>query len=50
VLVKGGDYKAEDIVGADIVKAKGGEVVTIDFVKGYSTSGLIEKLQNPSSE
>jgi rfaE bifunctional protein nucleotidyltransferase chain/domain len=50
VLVKGGDYKVEDIVGADIVKAKGGEVVTIDFVEGYSTSKLIEKLRNTSSE
>lgn len=45
VLVKGGDYKVEEIVGADVVKAYGGEVVTIDFLKGYSTSGLIEKLQ-----
>jgi rfaE bifunctional protein nucleotidyltransferase chain/domain len=50
LLVKGGDYKVEDIVGADIVKGKGGEVVTIDFVEGYSTSRLIEKLQNKSSE
>ena len=50
VLVKGGDYKVEDIVGADVVKSNGGEVVTIDFVDGYSTSGLIDKLQNTSSE
>jgi rfaE bifunctional protein nucleotidyltransferase chain/domain len=45
VLVKGGDYLAEDIVGYDIIKAKGGEVVTIDFLEGYSTSSLIEKLK-----
>ncbi len=45
VLVKGGDYKVEDIIGADVVKANGGEVITIDFLEGYSTSGLIEKLQ-----
>lgn len=44
VLVKGSDYKAEDIVGYDIVKAKGGEIVTIDFLEGYSTTGIIEKL------
>ncbi|MBW6478413.1 MAG: D-glycero-beta-D-manno-heptose 1-phosphate adenylyltransferase [Bacteroidales bacterium] len=44
VLVKGSDYRAEDIVGYDIVKAKGGEVVTIDFLEGYSTSAIIEKL------
>lgn len=42
VLVKGSDYKPEDIVGYDIVTAKGGEVKTIDFIPGYSTS-LIEK-------
>lgn len=41
VLVKGGDYKAEDIAGADIVIAHGGEVVIIPLVSGYSSSGLI---------
>jgi len=50
VLVKGGDYKVEEIVGADVVKGYGGEVVTIDFVEGYSTSGLIEKLQKTSTK
>ena len=45
VLVKGSDYNAEDIVGYDIVKAKGGEVVTIDFIEGYSTTSIIEKLK-----
>lgn len=45
VLVKGSDYKADEIVGYDIVKAKGGEVVTIDFIDGYSTSSIIEKLK-----
>ena len=44
VLVKGGDYKPEDIVGYDIVKESGGKVVTIDFVEGYSSTGIIEKL------
>ncbi len=44
VLVKGSDYRAEDIVGYDIVKAKGGQVVTIDFLEGYSTTGILEKL------
>ena len=42
ILVKGGDYKPEEIVGADIVNAKGGEVKVIDFLPGYSSS-LIEK-------
>lgn len=45
VLIKGSDYSIEDIVGYDIVKAKGGEVVTIDFVEGYSTTSIIEKLK-----
>lgn len=46
VLVKGDDYKAEDIVGYDIVTAKGGKVITIPMVKGFSTTGLIEKLKH----
>jgi rfaE bifunctional protein nucleotidyltransferase chain/domain len=45
VLVKGSDYKAEDVVGYDIVKAKGGEVITIDFVEGYSTSAIVDKIK-----
>jgi D-glycero-beta-D-manno-heptose 1-phosphate adenylyltransferase len=45
VLAKGDDYKPEDIVGYDIVKAKGGEVVTMPLVKGFSTTGIIEKIK-----
>lgn len=45
VLVKGGDWKPEQIVGADFVKANGGEVVVIDFVNGYSTTSTIEKIK-----
>ena len=45
VLVKGSDYKAEDIVGYDIVKAKGGEIVTIDFLEGYSTTSIENKIR-----
>lgn len=45
VLVKGSDYKAEDIVGYDIVTAKGGKVVTIQLVDGFSTTKLIEKMK-----
>jgi rfaE bifunctional protein nucleotidyltransferase chain/domain len=44
VLVKGADYKPQDIVGYDILTAKGGEIVTIDFVEGYSTTGIIKKM------
>jgi rfaE bifunctional protein nucleotidyltransferase chain/domain len=45
VLVKGNDYKAEDIVGYDIVTAKGGKVITIELVDGFSTTKLIEKMK-----
>jgi rfaE bifunctional protein nucleotidyltransferase chain/domain len=48
VLVKGSDYLAENIVGADVVKKGGGKVVTIDFVNGYSTSSVIEKIRKES--
>lgn len=44
ILVKGADYKVEDIVGYDIVKARGGEVVTIDLTQGYSTTSILSKL------
>jgi rfaE bifunctional protein nucleotidyltransferase chain/domain len=43
VLVKGADYAIEDIVGHEIVLKKGGEVSTINFLEGYSTSSIIEK-------
>lgn len=46
ILVKGSDYKAEDIVGYDIVKAKGGKVMTIQLVDGFSTTKLIEKMKS----
>jgi rfaE bifunctional protein nucleotidyltransferase chain/domain len=46
ILVKGSDYKEEDIVGYDIVKANGGSIKTLDFLEGYSTSSIIEKLKN----
>ena len=46
VLVKGSDYQAENIVGYDIVTAKGGEVKTIDFIDGFSTSLIVKKIKN----
>ena len=45
VLVKGKDYKAEDIVGYDIVVGKGGRVETIELVEGFSTTNTIEKMR-----
>ena len=44
VLVKGGDWKPEQIVGADVVLANGGEVRSLPFVEGYSTSKIEEKI------
>jgi len=43
ILVKGKDYDGKDIVGTDIVVARGGEVVTIELTRGYSTTHTIEK-------
>jgi D-beta-D-heptose 7-phosphate kinase/D-beta-D-heptose 1-phosphate adenosyltransferase len=45
VLVKGGDYRIEEIVGADYVISKGGKVVVAPYKRGYSTSSLIERIK-----
>lgn len=44
VLVKGADYNVVDIVGYEIVMDRGGKVETIDFVDGFSTSSIIDKI------
>jgi len=44
VLVKGGDYKPQDIVGYDVVTHHGGKVVTIDLTEGYSSTGVLGKI------
>jgi len=46
ILVKGADYLVENIVGAKEVIANGGEVKTINFVEGYSSTSIIEKIRN----
>jgi D-beta-D-heptose 7-phosphate kinase/D-beta-D-heptose 1-phosphate adenosyltransferase len=43
VLIKGGDYRREDVVGREQVEADGGEVVLIDLVPGYSTSSMVAR-------
>jgi D-glycero-beta-D-manno-heptose 1-phosphate adenylyltransferase len=43
-LVKGGDYSPESIVGYDIVKNHGGQIVTIDLVEGHSTTSIINRM------
>jgi D-beta-D-heptose 7-phosphate kinase / D-beta-D-heptose 1-phosphate adenosyltransferase len=45
VLVKGGDYRPEDIVGSDSVRVHGGEVVVLDFIDGCSTSAIIDSIR-----
>ena len=50
ILVKGNDYLAENIVGADLVLANGGKVETIEIVKGYSTTNIIEKIKQQNKE
>jgi D-beta-D-heptose 7-phosphate kinase/D-beta-D-heptose 1-phosphate adenosyltransferase len=43
VLVKGGDYKPEQVVGREVVRAQGGEVIVVDLVEGFSTTRIVEK-------
>ncbi|MDR2878264.1 MAG: bifunctional D-glycero-beta-D-manno-heptose-7-phosphate kinase/D-glycero-beta-D-manno-heptose 1-phosphate adenylyltransferase HldE [Chromatiales bacterium] len=45
VLVKGGDYKPEDIAGGDCVTANGGRIAVLDFLPGRSTSGIIDAIR-----
>jgi len=44
ILVKGGDYQIDNIVGADFVLKNGGQVLTIPFVDGYSSTKIIQAL------
>ena len=48
VLVKGSDYRVEDVVGADVVRNHGGRVYLADLVKGCSTTGIVHKIDHGS--
>lgn len=48
VLVKGGDYSEEGIVGANEVKANNGEVKIVPFIEGYSSTAVIDKIMTHS--
>jgi D-glycero-beta-D-manno-heptose 1-phosphate adenylyltransferase len=48
ILVKGGDYRLHEIVGREVVLARGGRVVALPFVPGYSTSLLIDRIRSSS--
>jgi len=46
VLVKGGDWKKEDIIGSSFVESYGGKVKSLVYIKGFSTRNIISKIQN----
>ena len=48
VLVKGADYRREDVVGHEVVEANGGKVVLVDIVPGYSTTRLVDRSRTPA--
>jgi D-beta-D-heptose 7-phosphate kinase/D-beta-D-heptose 1-phosphate adenosyltransferase len=45
VIVKGSDWKEEDIIGGEDVRKKGGKTITIPFLSGYSTTTVIKKVK-----
>ena len=45
ILVKGGDWSADRIVGAEFVRSRGGEVYSLPFATGYSTTDLIQRIR-----
>ena len=49
VLVKGGDYRPEDIAGHDCVRAAGGEVKVLDFWDGFSTSSIVDRIRKQNA-
>lgn len=49
VLVKGGDWRLDRIVGKEIVEASGGQVLSIPYETGHSTSGIIERIRRLNS-
>ena len=50
VLVKGADYRKEEVVGRELVEGWGGQVVLLELLEGLSTSQLIERMNRPQSE
>ena len=48
VLVKGGDYRLEEIVGADFVRSYGGKVEIFPYLRGYSTTSIVERIRRQS--
>ncbi len=50
VLVKGGDYTRDQVVGAELVESLGGQVVLVDLVPGHSTTDMVKRTQAPKSK
>lgn len=48
ILVKGGDWKKDQIVGSDFVASKGGQVFSLPFLEGYSSTNLINRIKRQS--
>jgi len=46
IIVKGGDYKPEEVVGKDIVESYGGKVVIAPYIRGYSTTEILRRMRN----
>src|SRR5262249_54225750 len=49
ILVKGGDYRPEEVVGRDFVEGDGGEVILVDLVPGHSTSAIVRRSAQPTT-
>jgi D-beta-D-heptose 7-phosphate kinase/D-beta-D-heptose 1-phosphate adenosyltransferase len=43
VLVKGGDYRRDEVIGRQLVESQGGQVVLVDLVPGFSTTRIVER-------
>jgi rfaE bifunctional protein nucleotidyltransferase chain/domain len=50
VLVKGGDWQPDEIVGADVVRARGGIVRSLPYARSYSTTALVRRIEGPKSK
>jgi D-beta-D-heptose 7-phosphate kinase/D-beta-D-heptose 1-phosphate adenosyltransferase len=47
VLVKGADYRLDQVVGGDFVRSRGGKVVLADIVEGHSTTNMVQRAGSP---
>jgi D-beta-D-heptose 7-phosphate kinase/D-beta-D-heptose 1-phosphate adenosyltransferase len=46
VLAKGGDWSADEMIGADVVEREGGQVIVIPYLEGFSTTKIIERMRH----